>query len=69
MTKSKRGRYTLEFKQEAARLVESASLRLAIVDPGNHRAGSLEVPLRLAPPQQADSGVPQFQAHPYAVKR
>lgn len=33
--------------------VEAASLRLAIIDPGNHSTGSLEVPLPLAPLQQA----------------
>jgi transposase len=53
MTKSKRGRYTLEFKQEAARLVESgqseaaAARSLGVVEQtlGNwvreHRAGTL----------------------------
>jgi transposase len=30
MTKSKRGRYTLEFKQEAARLVESGQSQAAV---------------------------------------
>jgi VWFA-related protein len=35
--------------------VEAASLRLAIVDGGNHRAGSLEVALPLVPSQQADA--------------
>src|ERR1035437_1005964 len=30
MTKSKRGRYTLEFKQEAARLVESGQRQAAV---------------------------------------
>jgi VWFA-related protein len=38
--------------------VEAASLRLAILDPGNHRAGSLEVALPLPPAQQADAAVP-----------
>src|ERR1035441_5112428 len=54
MTKSKRGRYTLEFKQEAARLVESgqsqaaAARSLGVVEQtlGNwvreHRAGTLK---------------------------
>ncbi len=54
MTKSKRGRYTLEFKQEAARLVESgqsmaaAARSLGLVEQtlGNwvreHRAGTLK---------------------------
>src|SRR5664280_1636917 len=54
MTKSKRGRYTLEFKQEAARLVESGqcqaavSRSLGVVEQtlGNwvkaHRAGKLK---------------------------
>src|ERR1035438_5109494 len=54
MTKSKRGRYTLEFKQEAARLVESgqsqaaAARSLGVVEQtlGNwvreHRAGALK---------------------------
>jgi len=37
--------------------VEAASLRLAILDPGNHHAGSLEVALPLAPVQQADAPV------------
>jgi len=35
--------------------VEAASLRLAILDPGNHRTGSLEVTLPLPPSQQADA--------------
>ena len=54
MTKSKRGRYTLEFKQEAARLVESGQSQaatarsLGVVEQtlGNwvreHRAGTLK---------------------------
>ena len=54
MTKSKRGRYTLEFKQEAVRLVESGqspasvARTLGVVEQtlGNwvkaHRAGSLQ---------------------------
>jgi len=54
MTKTKRGRYTLEFKQEAARLVESgqskaaAARSLGVVEQtlGNwvkaHRAGTLK---------------------------
>jgi transposase len=53
MTQSKRGRYTLEFKQEAARLVESgqsqaAARSLGVVEQtlGNwvreHRAGTLK---------------------------
>jgi transposase len=54
MTQSKRGRYTLEFKQEAARLVESGqsqaavSRSLGVVEQtlGNwvkaHRAGTLK---------------------------
>jgi transposase len=54
MTKAKRGRYTLEFKQEAARLVESgqsqaaAARSLGVVEQtlGNwvkaHRAGRLK---------------------------
>jgi len=33
--------------------VEAASLRLAVLDPGNHHAGSLEVALPLPPEQQA----------------
>ncbi len=33
--------------------VEAASLRLAILDPGNHHTGSLEVALPIAPEQQA----------------
>jgi transposase len=56
MTKSKRGRYTLEFKQEAAWLVESgqsqaaAARSLGVVEQtlGNwvkaRRAGTLRVP-------------------------
>jgi len=35
--------------------VEAASLRLAILDPGNHHTGSLEVSLPLPPSQQADA--------------
>jgi len=54
MTKSKRGRYTLEFKQEAARLVESgqsqaaAARSLGVVEQTlanwvkAHRAGTLK---------------------------
>jgi transposase len=54
MTKSKRGRYTLEFKQEAARLVESGQSQAAVARSlgvveqtlGNwvreHRAGTLK---------------------------
>ena len=54
MTKSKRGRYTLEFKQEAVRLVESGQSQaavgrsLSVVEQtlGNwvreHRAGTLK---------------------------
>ena len=54
MTKSTRGRYTLEFKQEAARLVESgqsmasAARSIGVVEQtlGNwvreHRAGTLQ---------------------------
>ena len=38
--------------------VEAASLRLAIVDPGNHSSGSLEVALPLLPAQQAASAAP-----------
>jgi VWFA-related protein len=33
--------------------VEAVSLRLAVYDPDNHRAGSLEITLPLPPPQQA----------------
>jgi transposase len=54
MTKSKRGRYTLEFKQEAVRLVESGQSQAAVARSlgvveqtlGNwvskHRAGTLK---------------------------
>ena len=54
MTKSKRGRYTLEFKQEAVRLVESGQSQAAVTRSlgvveqtlGNwvreHRAGTLK---------------------------
>ena len=38
--------------------VEAASLRLAVLDPGNHHAGSLEVALPLPPAQQADAASP-----------
>jgi VWFA-related protein len=38
--------------------VEAASLRLAIMDPGNHRTGSLEVQLPLPPSQQAAAASP-----------
>lgn len=38
--------------------VEAASLRLAIVDAGNHQAGSLEVALPLPPAQQAEVAMP-----------
>lgn len=38
--------------------VEAASLRLAILDPGNHRTASLEVPLPLPPSAQADVAAP-----------
>ncbi len=38
--------------------VEAATLRLAIMDPGNHRAGSLEVALPLTPSQQAGGPSP-----------
>ena len=53
MTKSKRGRYTLEFKQEAVRLVESGQSQAAVARSlgvveqtlfnwvSKHRAGSL----------------------------
>ena len=37
--------------------VEAASLRLAILDPGNHRSGSLEVALPLPLAQQAEAAV------------
>jgi len=40
--------------------VEASSLRLAIFDPGSHNTGSLEIPLPLAPAQQADAA-PQPQ--------
>ena len=54
MTKSKRGRYTLEFKQEAARLVESGQSQAAVARSlgvveqtlsnwvREHRAGTLQ---------------------------
>jgi VWFA-related protein len=38
--------------------VEAASLRLAILDAGSHRTGSLEVALPLPPPPQADGAAP-----------
>ena len=49
--------------------VEAASLRLAILDPGNHRAGSLEVALPLPPAEQADATVPVTPAGPGAVTK
>ena len=46
MRKSTRGRYTLEFKQEAVRLVESGQSQAAAARLGNwvkaHRAGTLK---------------------------
>jgi VWFA-related protein len=44
--------------------VEAASLRLAIVDSGSHRTGSLEVPLPLPPTQQADGAAPATSISP-----
>lgn len=43
MTKSKRGRYTLEFKQQAARLVEAVLARgqAGGEDGGNHQQGAV----------------------------
>lgn len=43
MTKAKRGRYTLEFKQQAARLVELVLPRSQAggEDGGNHRQGAV----------------------------
>jgi len=38
--------------------VEAATLRLAIVDPGSHHAGSLEVALPLPPSQQSNATAP-----------
>jgi len=38
--------------------VEAASLRIAVYDPDNHRAGSLEIALPLPPQQQASTTVP-----------
>ena len=49
--------------------VEAASLRLAILDPGNHRAGSLEVALPLPPAEQADATVPVTPTGPGAVTK
>lgn len=46
--------------------VEAASLRLAILDPGNHRTGSLEVALPLPPTQESGATTP---ATPAAVKQ
>ncbi len=45
--------------------VEAASLRIAILDPGNHRTASLEVPLPLPPSAQADVAAPS-EAEPAA---
>jgi hypothetical protein len=47
--------------------VEAASLRLAVLDPGNHHAGSLEVPLPLPPTQQA--GAASSPASPGSVAK
>lgn len=44
--------------------VEATSLRLAIVDAGNQRTGSLEVALPLPPSQQADAAEPAAPANP-----
>jgi VWFA-related protein len=38
--------------------VEAASLRIAVYDPDNHRAGSMEITLPLPPQQQASATVP-----------
>jgi hypothetical protein len=38
--------------------VEATTMRLAILDPGNHRTGSLEVALPLPPVQQTDAAAP-----------
>ena len=71
MTKAKRGRYTLEFKQEAVRLVESgqtmaaAARSLGVVEQtlGNwiklHRAGRLK----------GSSGKPQVSAEQMEISR
>ena len=71
MTKAKRGRYTLEFKQEAVRLVESgqtmaaAARSLGVVEQtlGNwiklHRAGTLK----------GSSGKPQVTAEQMEISR
>jgi len=71
MTKAKRGRYTLEFKQEAVRLVESgqtmaaAARSLGVVEQtlGNwiklHRAGTLK----------GASGRPQVTAEQMEISR
>ena len=71
MTKSKRGRYTLEFKQEAVRLVESGqrqasvarSLEVVEQTLGNwiklHRAGALK----------GSSGKPQVTAEQMEISR
>jgi hypothetical protein len=42
--------------------VEAASLRLAVLDPGNHHAGSLEVALPLPPTQQVNAAAAQTPA-------
>jgi hypothetical protein len=44
--------------------VEATSLRLAILDPGNHRAGSLEVALPLPPEPQSYAVAPATSAAP-----
>jgi hypothetical protein len=49
--------------------VEAASLRLAILDPGNHQTGSLEVALPLPPSQEAEATVPATRAEPGAVTK
>jgi VWFA-related protein len=49
--------------------VEAASLRLAILDPGNHQTGSLEVALPLPPSQEAEAADPATRAEPGAVTK
>ena len=48
--------------------VEAASLRLAILDPGNHHAGSLEVALPLPPSPRTDAPAPATPAEPAPMK-
>jgi VWFA-related protein len=49
--------------------VEAASLRLAILDPGNHHTGSLEVALPLPASQEADTTVPATPTETGAVTK